>query len=113
MVYFTARWADATQDWITAFDAEGRQVLIRADSEHGIAANNIAPHEQPTPTETDVKTEAERRILSIYPIWKQINILREGGPATVTMGDAIDAIRITSDGLCVALPLDYADDVNW
>lgn len=60
-----------------------------------------------------VRGEAERRINSHYPIWKQMNILRSGTPdEQFAMGAYIDAVRAASNRMDPA-PMDYADDKHW
>jgi hypothetical protein len=62
-----------------------------------------------------VKAEANRRIEAVYPLWKQANVLRQGGPAVETMGAFIDAVRAASDALeaQVIIPADFAADHYW
>lgn len=63
-----------------------------------------------------VKAEAERRIVAVYPIFKQINIEADHGIESseyTTMRTFIDAIRIASNALEETLPLDYRSDTHW
>ena len=47
-----------------------------------------------------VKTEASRRIEAVYPLWKQVNILRDGTADEIqAMRVAINAVRNKSDVL--------------
>ena len=41
----------------------------------------------------DIRDTAGSRILSVWPLWRQLNTLREGGDKLVQMGQEIDAIR--------------------
>lgn len=87
------------------FDSE--KFIIR--NGHAIASTEFAQQLPPIRT---INQEAARRIESIYPIWKQVNILREGDPAAISeMTAYIDAIRETSNRL---KPDDsYLDDHHW
>lgn len=63
-----------------------------------------------------VNAEAQRRIESRYPIWRQMNILRSGDAVGIeAMGRFIDAIRAASDVLDAmeTVPADYVDDKYW
>ena len=66
-------------------------------------------------TTSMVKAEANRRIEAVYPLWRQANVLREGGEAVAAMGTAIDAIRAASDAIEALnpIPADYAADHYW
>lgn len=46
-----------------------------------------------------IKREAERRILSVSPLWRQINDQRDPGEGTEARFAAIDAIRAASDAI--------------
>jgi len=46
---------------------------------------------------TDIKKEANELIYSKYPLWKQINIIREKGENLITMSTHIDNIRNVSN----------------
>lgn len=62
-----------------------------------------------------VKAEAERRITSRYPIWRQLNITDEGGEAKAEMRAFIDHVRAASNGIEARSPIphDYAADHHW
>ncbi len=45
----------------------------------------------------DIRAKAERQINVVWPIWKQINVLRIGGDKVARMGVDIDAIRAASN----------------
>ncbi|KRA44706.1 hypothetical protein [Devosia sp. Root635] len=62
-----------------------------------------------------VKAEARRRIEEAFPLWRQANILREGGPAVAGMGEFIDAIRTRSDEIETLhpIPADYSAEHYW
>lgn len=66
-------------------------------------------------TAADVKAEAARRILARYPLWKQINIIREGDVALAEMSAFIDRIRVQSDALeaLVPIPVTFREDKHW
>lgn len=65
--------------------------------------------------ETVIKAEAQRRIEARYPMWKQMNIHREGGAALEAMSAFIDAIRSRSNKLeaMTPVPPDLTDDRWW
>lgn len=60
-----------------------------------------------------VKAEASRRIEAHYPVWRQINMLREGGSAA--MEAYIDGVRAASNALEAMRPIppDFAHDRHW
>lgn len=62
-----------------------------------------------------VKMVASHLIVSRYPEYKQLNIIREGGPALATMSAFIDAIRAKSNEIEAMSPIpeDYADPARW
>jgi hypothetical protein len=63
-----------------------------------------------------VRTEARRRIELAYPLWRQINLNREGGEAADAMNAFIDGVRAASNALApddAAIPDDYADNKWW
>ncbi|WP_173087386.1 hypothetical protein [Devosia sp. 1635] len=64
-------------------------------------------------TPAHVKAEAARRIEERYPLWKQLNILREGGDESMVA--FIDGIRDRSNRLeaKVPIPPDYQSDHHW
>lgn len=65
------------------------------------------------PFSAQVRDEASRRINSLYPTWKQLNILRTGKiDEVLTMGKYIDAVRTASNRMNPA-PHDYTDDKHW
>ena len=75
----------------------------------------------PTITTDMVKEEAQRRILAVYPDWKQLNYLRQQGN-NPTQEDLnvinlawayIDNIRAKSNILEGTLPQDYQDNTHW
>lgn len=47
----------------------------------------------------DIRTIAADKIASIAPVWKQVNLTREGGPKANSIFSRIDAIRTYSDSL--------------
>lgn len=65
-----------------------------------------------TPTADDVRAEANRRIVAVYPLWEQINRNRTGDGA-VAMNAWIDSVRAASNLMEANPPLDYADDQHW
>lgn len=67
------------------------------------------------PSVTQVKMEAARRIGERYPVWRQLNLMREGGEALTEMGAAIDAIRDASNTIEAMdpIPQDFAADHRW
>lgn len=66
-------------------------------------------------TPDHVRQEAERRIVARYPLWKQINIMRDGGEAAAAMATFIDGIRARSNATEARkrIPADYRDDSHW
>ena len=60
-----------------------------------------------------IKAEAARRIETCYPLWKQINIAREGGAAAEEMARFIDAIRAASNALEADPPADFTAEQHW
>jgi hypothetical protein len=80
-----------------------------------------------------IKAEARRRILAVFPDWKQANMTARGvelvklralnglwttgelaeADALQAAWDWIKAVRAASDALEVSLPVDYAADANW
>lgn len=62
-----------------------------------------------------VKAEAERRILTVWPLWRQMNALRDGGDDLVRMGNEIDAIRAASNVLeaMQPIPADFDHERHW
>lgn len=76
----------------------------------------IKPKPQPAgPTSVHVKIEAGRRIEAQYPLWKQANVIREGGANLIAMTAFIDDIRAKSDQLeaMSPTPADFAADERW
>lgn len=63
----------------------------------------------------DLRVEAARRIEARYPIWRQLNVMREGGEPLAAMTAFIDAVRAASDQLEVLEPIpgDFASDHRW
>jgi len=45
----------------------------------------------------EIKDACNLAILALYPLWKQLNLIRAGGTPMTDMGTAIDAIRTDSD----------------
>jgi hypothetical protein len=62
-----------------------------------------------------VRAEANRRIEAVYPLWKQSNLLRQGGQALDDMGDFIDAVRARSNAIEAlnTIPADFAAEHHW
>jgi hypothetical protein len=62
-----------------------------------------------------VKAEAERRIVDRYPIWRQINIMDEGGDVRAQMRSFISQVRTASNRIEAMKPIppDYAADQHW
>jgi len=80
-----------------------------------------------------IKAEARRRILAVYPDWRQTNMLargvelqdawRQNGEWTVSEAAEADAlqtawnwiksVRTASDELEIDPPYNYADDIHW
>lgn len=95
------------------------------------------PSPLPAPSDAkmkeDIKLEARRRILTVYPEWKQANMTaravelnkihaHEGGwtPSEQTEMAALESVwawiksvRAASDALEVTLPANYKDDEHW
>ncbi|MCW5727256.1 hypothetical protein [Parvibaculum sp.] len=89
---------------------------------------SLAPE---TPTADMVRGEARRRILAIYPEWRQMNMtdrrveLLRAGEANWTEGEAgeaaalqaawdwIKAVRAASNAMEGAPPEDFTDDSHW
>lgn len=91
----------------------------------------ISSYNPYTPTIEEIKAEAERRILELFPEWKQRNMIARG-VELVRIGESnwneqeqleaanlqaawdwIKAVRETSNELEVTLPIDYTDDKWW
>jgi hypothetical protein len=67
----------------------------------------------PAVTRAQVNTEAARRIETIFPMWRQINILRTGSAAEVeAMSRYIDAVRAASNDID-PVSTDYQDSRHW
>lgn len=64
-------------------------------------------------TAVHVRVEAERRILSRYPIWKQVNLTREGGEDLARMSAFIDDVRAASNAIEDNPTTDYTIDPRW
>lgn len=64
-------------------------------------------------TPAHVKAEAQRRIEARYPMWRQLNVLAEGGGAE--MARWIKQIRDSSNRIetMVPIPSDFAKDHHW
>ena len=110
-----------------------KRMNVRSGEAETIA--EVAPSFKKDPTAADVKTEAERRIVTICPEWKQRNtlaralthvkkVLLDGETLTkdeladVTAMEAmfgqIDAHRDASDRLeAGSIPEDFDDDKHW
>ena len=78
----------------------------------GVIGPYVAPPVVP-PTADDVRAEANRRIEAVYPLYKQLNIVRTGNGALATMSAFIDAIRVASNAMEASPPADYRDDSHW
>ena len=65
------------------------------------------------PSVDEVKAEASLRIRSRYPLWKQMNVVREGGEPLTEMSAYIDAVRAASDALEISLTADFRADAHW
>jgi hypothetical protein len=65
------------------------------------------------PSKQTINAEAETRIVSIYPGYKQLNIMREGGAALALMSAYIDGVRASANQLEQTLPVDYRNDRWW
>jgi hypothetical protein len=63
----------------------------------------------------DLKAEAARRIEARYPLWKQVNIISEGGAAHAEMRTFIDGVRSASDRIEArgTIRADFRDDTHW
>lgn len=64
---------------------------------------------------SDVKEEAKRRIETLYPLSKQLNLQAEDGEALRKMRSYIDLIRNKSNALekLSPIPFDYINDKHW
>lgn len=64
-------------------------------------------------TPQHVKAEAQRRIEARYPLWRQLNILAEGGSAEMVAW--IGTIRAASNRIEAMQPIppDFAQDHFW
>jgi hypothetical protein len=65
------------------------------------------------PSKATINGEAENRIVRIYPGYKQLNIMREGGAALALMSAYIDGVRASANQLEMTLPVDYRNDRWW
>lgn len=98
------------------------------------AGNSIAAYAPPAPTAADVKAEAGRRIVALYPEWKQRNMTARGvellhirasqpwTPEEQAEADSLQAawvwigsLRAASDALEATqpIPADWRDDHYW
>lgn len=90
----------AVGEWLTKHKIEPRLVA--------------APYVPPVPTIGSIKLEASRRIEELWPVWKQVNVMRAGDQEAINlMGAQIDAIRQKSRALETLLPPDYRDQKYW
>lgn len=67
-------------------------------------------------TADDVRAEAGRRIVAVYPLFRQVNVILSGdGDAIQHMAAFIGAIRAKSNvlELMPVIPLDFAEDAWW
>lgn len=99
-------------------DADGPDAKLRKITKKALAAGLVAPLPAPTeyvPAAAEVKVEAERRIVSRYPVHKQMNVIRAGGDDLAAMSKFIDGIRMVSNQLeaMTPIPADYGDDHWW
>jgi hypothetical protein len=64
-------------------------------------------------TPSHVKAEAQRRIEERYPLWRQMNILAEGGSPEMTLW--IAGVRTASNRIeaMTPIPADYEDPKYW
>lgn len=74
---------------------------------HGIVE---LPEPEPAPADVEalravtvaaVKSEAQRRILAVHPVWQQLNMIREGASFAW-----IDSVRAASDAIEALVPAD-------
>jgi hypothetical protein len=138
-----ARWGDAARTFILAerdgaalsipADPENRdyRLLMDGDAEAGTAPAVIADFAAPAPSAHDVRAEASRRILAVYPLWKQqnmtaraIDLLRKGEArwtrAEAAQAAALDAafawiksVRAASNTMESGPPHDFASNARW
>ena len=83
--------------------------------QEGALAAVLDAHDPSSATRAMVKAEAARRIEAAYPLWRQMNIVREGGAALAAMTAMIDAIRAASDAIEALQPIpgNFADESYW
>jgi hypothetical protein len=64
-------------------------------------------------TPAHVKAEAQRRIEAKYPLWRQMNVLAEGGSAE--MSAWIAGVRAASNRIeaMTPIPPDFQQDHHW
>ncbi|SDG34355.1 hypothetical protein [Pelagibacterium luteolum] len=87
----------------------------RMITEWEAAGNTIPPYVPPAPAVAEVKAEANRRITYAYPLWRQINIIRDGGDGLADMSAFIDGLRAKSNKIEAMKPIppDFRDDKYW
>lgn len=62
-----------------------------------------------------MKAEAHRRIIAAYPLWRQVNIVRDGGDSLAEMAAIIDGLRAKSNEIetMAPIPPDFRHDSYW
>lgn len=117
-------------EWV---DITGVSPQPEADWQYDGGGFAARPVPTPVPVSVQIKAEARRRILAVFPDWKQTNMVARGvelvrikaeGGAWST-GEAVEAaaldaawawiksVRAASDALELDPPADFAADQHW
>ncbi len=95
---------------------EARHLIVLSEDEK-LCNGHLKPKaDRRVVTSSDVKAEAERRITERFPLWRQMNILRDGDAAQAAqMADVIDTIRADSNRIEALrrIPADFRNDKHW
>lgn len=95
---------------------EARHLIPLAEGEK-LRNGHLKPKAiRPAVTTSDVKAEAERRITERFPLWRQMNILRDGDAVQAAqMAEVIDTIRADSNRIEALrrIPADFRHDKHW
>lgn len=99
-------WDDKST-WVVSYTDDATR------EDRAVARAVIASFNKDKPGAENVRAEAARRIEARYPVYKQLNLIRDGGPALADMSSYIDAVRAASNALEASLPIDFASDAHW
>ena len=111
---------------------EPSETIGETEITQGWTVRSLTPNEL-TGRKAEIKMEARRRILLVFPDWKQTNMVARGvelqdawrqngewtageiaeAAALQTAWDWIKSVRAASDALELSLPADFGDDSHW